>query len=796
MNERTLSHLNYSKMCDIFRDYAETPCGKRAFENLSPDYSYEKVEEYYNRCKTLLQIVEVMGPCPLEGVPDLEEVLRRLCISGVVLDSPHLLDITFLIRKMKEIHGYFQKAEDIHQRLYSPLTSQWETIPSLYPLQSAIEKAIDPTGYIRDSASEKLRQLRKKSERQKRDIQKTLDRMLQSSRISRQLTDSYLTIRNGRYVLPVKAGAKHNIQGIIHDQSQSHQTLFIEPMACVELNNVLAMVQQEIAHEEEAVRQDLTRRAATLVEPLALAWRLIGDLDSIHARVLFMLAHDATVISLRKTPGFNLKSVRHPLLAAQKAAEVIPIDLILPKGKQTLILSGVNAGGKTVALKTLGISLLMVKSGFPLLASPGSSLFLYEQLFTEIGDEQSIANDLSTFSAHILHVKNIIEKSGPETLVLIDEIGAGTGLSEGAALSLGILDVLGEKGASVVVTTHFEALKGYGASNPIAMNVSVDFDFRSQHPLYTLSYGVPGNSNAFETAERLGLEKSILDTAASYRQQNDKLLSNLMGEVEQIRHKITLDKREIALIKHDISSLLAQYRRTLDELTEKKTQILKQWRVKWTLQLKNQKEQFQELLNKVKASGASSEHTHAFRSSVAGEFNLLTRMPAAAIPFPEKKTYQEAIIPGMIGVGDQVYIPSIEKNGHVVSIKERQESAEVMTGGIRLQIPLNRLRRTGVAEKHPRPHLSVVRVDADPIASSELNVVGYRVEDALPEVDKFIDAALVHSLKEITIIHGIGTGRLRGAIRDFLSGHAGISNFADGDLRSGGKGITVVQLFT
>jgi len=792
MNERTLTHLNYSKIQSIFRDYAETPCGRRVFENLSPDYPAESIEHCYTRCQTLYQIVEAMGPCPLGGISDIENVLRHLRVSGVVLDSPHLLDIAFFIRKLKEIGGYFEKAGETHQVSYSPLTTRWEAIPSLYSLRSLIEKAIDPAGYIRDSASDKLRGLRKKAEKQKREIQKTLNRMLQSNRTSQQLTDSYLTMRNGRYVLPVKAGEKHSIQGIIHDQSQSRQTLFIEPITCVELNNALAMVQQEITHEEEAIKRHLTQQTATFFEPLTTAWQLLADLDEIHARVLFMRARNATVIPLRKTPGFNLKAARHPLLTAQEDA-VVPIDLILPEGKQTLILSGVNAGGKTVALKTLGITLLMLKSGLPVLAAPESSLFPYEQLFTEIGDEQSIADDLSTFSAHILHLKEIIKKSGPSSLVLIDEIGAGTGMSEGEALSLGILDILGKEKASVVVTTHFEALKGYGAGNPLASNVSVDFDFLNQRPLYTLSYGVPGNSNAFETAKRLGLGNAILEAAASYRQKKDKLLSDLMREVEQIRHRITLEKQEVALIKRDIASLRAQYHQMLDEINEKKSHILKQWQLKWNMQLKKQKGQFHELLDKIKTTGASSRPTHAFRSSVVGEFNRLSRTPA---PSPAQKAPRETTIPGAIEVGDNVYISSIAQKGRVVAIKERQKAAEVMTGGVRLQIPLNQLKRTGKAEKSHKPLLSVVRVDTEPMAARELNLVGYRVEDALPEVDKFIDTALVHNMKEVTIIHGIGTGRLRGAIRKFLSDYDGISALADGDLRHGGKGITVVQFFS
>jgi len=794
MNERTLIHLNYSRIQSVFRDYAETPCGKRVFENLAPDYSVEEIECCYSHCQILCQIVEAIGLCPLGGVSDIEEVLRRLRVSGVILDIPHLLDMASFIRKLKEIGAYFEKAGESRQTPYPPVATRWETIPSLYSLQSLIEKAIDPAGYIRDSASDKLRKLRKKAEKQKQDIQKTLNRMLQSNRTSQQLTDAYLTIRNGRYVLPVKVGEKHSIQGIIHDQSQSRQTLFIEPIACVELNNALAMVQQEITHEEEAIKRRLTQQIATFSEPLTAAWQLLADLDVIHARVLFMRAWNATVISLRETSGFNLKAARHPLLTAQKG-KIVPIDLILPEGKQTLILSGVNAGGKTVALKTLGITLLMLKSGLPVLAAPGSSLFPYEQLFTEIGDEQSITDDLSTFSAHVLHLKEIIRKSGPDSLVLIDEIGVGTGMSEGEALSLGILDVLGKKQASVVVTTHFEALKGYGAGNPLALNVSVDFDFLNQQPLYSLSYGVPGNSNAFETAKRLGLGNAILKASASYRREKDKLLSDLMREVEQIRHRMTLEKQEIALIKRDMASLRTQYRQTFDEINEKKSRILKQWQLKWATQLKKQKRQFYELLDKIKAAGASSEPTHAFRSSVIGEFNQLSRTPAPAA-FPAQKADRNVNIPGAIEVGDNVYISSIAQKGHVVAIKKRQKTAEIMTGGVRLQIPLNQLERTEKSEKPRRPRLSVVRIDAEPMAAHELNLVGYRVEDALPEVDKFIDTALVHNMKEVTIIHGIGTGRLRGAIREFLSGHSGISTLADGDLRRGGKGITVVQFFS
>jgi len=793
MDERTLEHLDFVRILSLFEGFSRTPGGRNAFRHLSPHLSREEIEKTYGDCLLLTEIITMVDPCPLEGVPELEEVLERLQVSGVVLDSTELLDVALFIGKLREIGSYFKKVEEKTHITYPPVLGRWEEIPSLYPLKSRIEKAIDNAGHIKDSASSRLRDLRKKADRQKQEIQAILDRMIHSKRVASQLADQYLTVRNGRYVLPVKAGAKHTFQGIIHDQSQSRLTFFIEPIECVELNNALSMTYQEIEREEEEIKRQLTVKVAEGLDSLRKGWEITADLDVIHARVLFMQAFKAVTVKLRETPGFSLRSVRHPLLVAQKAGQVVPIDLIMPKGKQILILSGVNAGGKTVALKTLGVSLLMVKAGLPVLTAPDGEMYPYDDIFTEIGDEQSIVDDLSTFTAHIRHLKGIIDRSSKDSLVLIDEIGVGTGMSEGAALALGILDILGRRGATVMVTTHFEMLKGYGAQNPLAMNVSVAFDAEKQQPLYALCYGIPGNSNAFEIAKCHGLDEEVLKAAQRYRSHQNRLLADLMSELENLKRKTEVERVEASDAKREILRLRDQFNLLYEEIKQKKEEILKGWRLKWDRQIKKQREAFRELMQKVKASSGQATSFHAYYSTLAGEFNRIAREQIEAGEV--SNISGEPTSKGQVSVGDEVYVSTIEKEGQVAAINPHQKTADVMVKGLRLQIPLKKLRRLsspgGKTEATPR---SFVAVDVTTQARTELNLVGYRVQEALPEVDKFIDAALVHRMKEVTIIHGVGTGRLRNAIREFLSNHEGIKTFSDGEIRRGGNGITVVQL--
>ncbi len=791
MDERTLTHLDFYEILSIFEEMAKTPGGKEAFRNLRPNLTPGEIEEVYLQCQNLGEIMDAMGPCPLDGVPEAGEILRRLAIPGVVLDTKELLDVARFIGKLREIGLYFKGAKEKARLAYPPILDRWEGIPALYPLKSVIEKSIDPTGYIKDQASPRLRELRRKAERKKGEIQKILDRMIHSKRVESQLADQYFTVRNGRYVLPIKAGAKHTLQGIIHDQSQSRLTVFIEPIECVELNNTLAMAYQEIEREEEAVRHRLTLKVADQLPALRKGWEIVTNLDEINARVLFMTSYEAAPVKLRETPGFSLSRARHPLLLARKASEVVPIDLKLPEGKQLMIISGVNAGGKTVALKTLGLGLLMTRSALPLTVAPGSEVFPYDEVFTEIGDEQSIANELSTFTAHIQHLKEIIGKSSGESLVLIDEIGAGTGMSEGAALALGMLDVLEARGATVVATTHFEHLKGYGAKNPKALNVSVAFDTENQVPLYALRYGIPGNSNAFETARRQGLSREVLEAAEKYRTHQDRLLTDLMGELETLKRKTDVERERISEARHQMEDLRDQFYRVAEEITRKKEEILKAWQVKWDRQIKKQRETFRQLMEKAKTLTRQERRGyHATYSSLAGEFNRATRAP---VPPAIDLEAEEVTDPGyQAAVGDEVFVSSIGKQGRVAAINPHQETADVVVKGLRLQVPVKKLRRGKAVEK--KSSASFIGVEVTSQAATELNVVGYRVQDALPEVDKFIDTALVHNLKEVTIIHGVGSGRLKKAIREFLSTHEGIKTFADGDLRRGGHGVTVIEL--
>jgi len=793
MRARTLEHLDYKKILTIFEEFTRTPGGRSAFRRLMPSLSREKIREIYDHCFALQGIVAEMGECPLEGVPPLAEVLERLQVTGVVLDTMELLNVALFIGKLREIGTYFKKAQEKNRITYAPVLEQWEGIPGLYALKKTIDTAIDPTGFIKDHASPRLKELRRKAERQKREIQTILERMIRSKRLADQIADQYLTIRNGRYVLPVKAGAKQAIEGIIHDQSQSRLTFFVEPMACVPLNNALALTYQEIKREEEAIRRQLTHQVTEHLTLLKRGWRVVTEVDLIHARVRYMDVYHAWPLALRDAPGGKLRHVRHPLLMKQKAGEVIPIDLEIPEGKRILILSGVNAGGKTVTLKTLGAAVLMLKAALPVPAARGSDLYPYEEVFTEIGDEQNMADDLSTFTAHIQHLREIIEGCTGDSLVLADEIGAGTGMAEGAALALGILDVLGKRGTTVMVTTHFELLKGYGARHPLALNISVAFDAENMRPLYRLCYGIPGNSNAFEIARRYGLGPEVMTAAQQYRSRQDHLLADLMGELEALKLEVDREKAAVSDVRREILRLRDQFKQTYGELVRRKEEILKRFHLKWDQQVKKQRRIFQEFMRNAKENAGQAHSYHAFYSSLKGEFNRMIRQP-----FREEieTGWAEASNPGGMDVGDEVFVTTVGQQGQITEINHRQELAEVTVKGLRLQVPLKKLRKRngGKPRRGTMDRQTYVGIDVRTEARPELNVVGYRVEEALPEVDKFIDTALVHQMKEVTIIHGIGTGRLREAIRDYLSNHEAIEAFADGDIRRGGRGITVVRL--
>ena len=570
---------------------------------------------------------------------------------------------------------------------------------------------------------------------------------------------------------------------IIHYQSNSHRSLFFEPIQAIPFNNEVNILTAEEKEEEYRILEALSEKIRSELPSLWSDLDILGELDLLYAMARLTLLLKGIRPELNKDGRIILKGARSPLLSLQKGVRVVPIGLWMGDGIRTLIISGANAGGKTVAMKTLGLLTLMVQSGLPIPVEEGSEAAIFDEIFSVIGDEQSIEENLSTFSAHLLHVNEILEKAGHGSLVLLDELGVGTNVSEGSALAMGFLDLFREKGAWTVVTTHFDSLKAYGYLHPNVENVSVRFDEKTLEPLYLLSYGTSGMSNALAVAEKLGVSQSVLEKARQHRNGGGQEMARALEGLERLKTDAERERQEWVRKKKEVDQEHQRLKEMLERIKRGREEIFSRAEEKARKAVQRVEEELKAWLKQQREKPPSQVRKKEIQEIREASFPSIRRRGSRAAP-------------GGLKIGDRVRMERLKKDGILLKVEESLGRDEVMTEKARVIVPLNDIIRPTDEEgdgEAGRIISSVPRRDAEEV-QTELNVIGLTVEEAIAVVDKFIDQAILHGLEKIRIIHGIGSGRLRNGIGRYLSTHQGVKQVAPEGVQRGGGGVSIVEL--
>jgi DNA mismatch repair protein MutS2 len=787
MDAPTLSALEYDEIVSLLMRFAASDLGKRECERLRPLTDSVAVERLLSEVTALKEVIEGGAEVPLGGVVDLVPILERARVEGAILPPRDLLAVATSARASDALKRFFRGLEGRH----SLLKEIGEEFAAPSTLFQEIERAIATTGEIYDAASSALKAVRQRMSRVREVVQERLEALVRRTELQDALQDDVITQRNGRSVILIRADGTGRVKGIVHDASQSRASLYVEPLEVVELNNELHVLVKEEKEEEEKVLGRLSDLVRGLHHELRNDVALQGRVDAISAKARLSCYLHGIPPRLNAEGKVRLMAARHPLLAQAelegRGDAVVPIDLTLDRNQRILVISGANTGGKTVALKTLGLLSLMAQAGLHIPAAADSELTPFTEIFAFIGDAQDLQAHLSTFSSFIQWLNRVLAGLDQHVLLLIDELGVGTEYSQGAALAMGLLDYLREQGCYAVVTSHFNPLKAYAYRHEGVVNVAVEFDQDTLQPTYRLLYGRPGTSQTLLIAERLGLTKEILAGARGYQDEVHGRLEELMGRLESLHHDLEVERIETSRVREQAKKEHERVRRAAEEIRAKKRRIVDKAEEDGKKIIHSLEARLREVLKK-------AEERKGAPSALKGEVKRIQADFKSHFSHERPRAGE-----GKFSEGDWVEVLSLGKEGVVLGFFPDLGRAEISLGGIRVKAPLAELRLIAHDKETERQGKQTVAYHASVAASEramygELNVIGLRVEEALPQVDKFLDDALLQEFDRVHIIHGIGSGRLREAIHGHLKGHQWIRGFRGGELTEGGAAVTIVEL--
>ena len=786
MNEKVLKTLEYNKIINMLKDEAGSDLGRMLCSELKPSNDLNEIKKNQLETDDALKRIWQKGSVSFSGIKDIGESLKRLEI-GSTLGVGELLSISSLLKVALRVKT-FSRNEDAEK---DSLDDLFESIEPLTNLNKEIEKCIISEDEIADDASFNLKNIRRQVKITNDRIHSQLSSLVNSQNGKTYLQESLITMRDGRYCVPVKQEYRGNVTGIIHDQSSSGSTLFVEPTAVVELNNKLRELSVKDAEEIQIILANLSISCAEYIDQLRCDLKLLPYLDFVFAKANLAKKMKASMPEFNSNRFINIKQGRHPLLDGKK---VVPIDVNLGKDFTLLIITGPNTGGKTVSLKTVGLLSLMGQAGLHIPALPGSQLGVFNEIFADIGDEQSIEQSLSTFSAHMVNTVNILEKADSDSLVLFDELGAGTDPVEGAALGISILSFLKNMGVRTMATTHYSELKLFALSTEGVQNASCEFDVETLRPTYRLLIGIPGKSNAFAISQKLGLPQYIIDDAKSRIDADNEQFEDVLAELEQKKRQIEKDKETISVYKSQIASLKRDYEIKNKTLDEKKDKILSKARDEALDILKEAKETADEAIKNINKYGKSGnmKELEKSRSSVGSKIKK-NQSSASMKSSKQKKTYK----PSDFKIGTGVKVLSMNLNGSVVTLPNADGNLTVKMGILNSKVNIKDLEIIDEPDiKAPglnRTGSGKIKMNKSLNVKMELNLIGKTVDEALFELDKYLDDAYLAHLPQVYIIHGKGTGTLRNAIQTYLKKCPYVKSYRNGEHGEGGAGATVVE---
>lgn len=786
IEKRALKTLEFNKVREQVAKYCTSSIGKGALEELVPETDFDTVVELLEEMDEGLSILRVKANVPLGGIFDVRPHAKRAQIGGT-LSPVELMEISSTIRASRILRNFIEDIESEGAIAIPHFIERKEQLPLLTGLQNEINDCIDENGGVMDSASTALRSIRQSLRSEEAKVRGKLESMIRGSNATKMLSDTIITIRNDRFVIPVKQEYRNHYGGVVHDQSASGQTLFIEPDAIVQANNEVQRLKMKEQAEIERILVELSAKVQEVAHDLFVLVGLLGEIDVILAKGKYGQSNKCTMPKMNKDGYIRLVRARHPLLSIEEA---VPNTIELGDEFNAIVITGPNTGGKTVTLKTVGLCTLMAQAGLPVPALDGSELAVFEQVFADIGDEQSIEQSLSTFSSHMVNIVDILSKFDDKSLVLFDELGAGTDPQEGAALAISILDEVVDYGARVMATTHYPELKAYGYNRSSVVNASVEFDVETLSPTYRLLIGVPGRSNAFEISTRLGLRASVIDRAKTFTGTDRHEVESMIASLEESRRRSEREADEAHVLLKEAEEIKADLEARLRAYDEKKEALEKKAKDKARKLIDDAKREAEQIiteLKEMKKQAAANVKEHEL-------IDVKKRLEDAAPK--DNKVLQKAIANRErvqnLQVGDEVKVLSYGQKGTLLEKKAKNEWV-VQIGILKMKLPEADLQYLKPEKEQVVRTMTHVRNRSEQV-KLELDLRGERYEDALLRTEKYIDDAILSNYHRVSIIHGKGTGALRQGIQSYLKGNKRVKSYRYGEAGEGGFGVTIVEL--
>ncbi|WP_176583553.1 endonuclease MutS2 [Priestia megaterium] len=785
MQSRIFHVLEFNKVKEQLQKKVASSLGREKVANLIPSTQYEEVVKWQEATDEATTVLRLRGNVPLGGIFDVRPSVKRAEIGGT-LSSNELLDVASTIYAARQVKQFIEQVVEDEDLQLPIITEHIEKLMPLPEVEQTIKMSIDENGTVLDGASDQLRGIRQKLRSTESRIREKLESLIRSSSAQKMLSDAIVTIRNERFVIPVKQEYRSAYGGIVHDQSSSGATLFIEPQAIVTLNNELQEAKVKEKQEIERILIALTVQVAEVANELRQNVYLLGELDFMFAKGRYSHELKASKPKMNDRGYIKLVKAKHPLIAQE---DVVANDIELGDQYTSIVITGPNTGGKTVTLKTLGLFTLMAQAGLQIPALDGSEMAVFKHVFADIGDEQSIEQSLSTFSSHMVNIVDILQKVDHESLVLFDELGAGTDPQEGAALAISILDQVYERDARVVATTHYPELKAYGYNREGVVNASVEFDIETLSPTYKLLIGVPGRSNAFEISKRLGLSAEVIERAKGYIGSETNKVENMIASLEDSRRQSEHELEEAEELRKEAQKLHKELQSQIIEFNEKRDKLYEKAEEKAQATVKAASEEAEKIISDLRKM---SQKNHA----LVKEHELIEARKRLedAVPTLEKSKKKPAVPKKQertLQAGDEVKVLSWGQKGTLVERVSNNEW-QVQMGIMKMKVKEKDLEYISSPKPVETKPLATVK-GKDYHVNLELDLRGERYENALIRVEKYIDDALLANYPRVSIIHGKGTGALRKGVQEYLKNHRSVKNIRFGEASEGGSGVTVVE---
>ena len=789
MNQKTLSKLEFDKIISLLVDQASSETGKNRCRSLKPMVDLEEINTAQEQTSAAFSRIVKKGRLSFSGCYSVEDSLMRLEVGGT-LSIPELLRVCKLCEVANRAKSYGR--HDTVDELADCLDTYFEQLSPLTPLSNEIRRCIIDEDEISDDASSTLRQIRRSMNLINDKVHSTLNGLVNGS-LRSYLQDAIITMRGDRYCIPVKAEYRSQVNGLIHDQSATGSTLFIEPMAIVKLNNDLKELYAKEQEEIQVILARLSVEVAEYIDEIRTNFQVLSELDFIFAKGALALSMNASKPMFNTNGYIHIREGRHPLLDKKK---VVPITIYLGGEFDLLIVTGPNTGGKTVSLKTVGLFTLMGQSGLHIPALDRSELAVFENVYADIGDEQSIEQSLSTFSSHMTNIVSFLQEVDERSLVLFDELGAGTDPTEGAALAIAILSHLHDRGIRTMATTHYSELKVFALSTPGVENACCEFDVETLRPTYHLLIGIPGKSNAFAISSKLGLPDYIIESAKGHLSEQDESFEDLLTDLETSRRTIEKEQAEIAAYKREVEGLKRELRAKRERLDERSDKIIKEATEKANAILREAKDFADETMKNFRKFGKESISAAEMEKERERLRQKIAKTQSGTKLETKKPVKQHK--PSDFRLGESVKVHSLNLTGTVSSLPDAKGNLYVQMGILRSQVNISDLSiieepETLTERQRQRTSSGKMKMSKAMTVSPELNLLGKTVDEAIAELDKYLDDAYLSHLSPVRIVHGKGTGALRAGVHNYLKRQKHVKSYRLGAFGEGDAGVTIVE---